>query len=291
MRHDNIDIFVHLDTKADFLPEDIDAPNVFFTDKRFDVGLFEYSMVQAEKELLDTARSHGSYSYFILMSGQCYPLADANYIYDYLCKRYPEPMIEIVAPKEDNYVKVNYEHVYILKRFKLKTYDFLKKHFSYKGYRILRYIPGGFTFAVSCIKELFVTSPKKRLQKLGLPMYCGSQWWILPDKVIDNVMPFFEDERFCKIVYDTFSCDESFFQTAIMANKDKNGITLDDNGNYMNRRWYYIFNGGHPILLNAEHIPEMLSSNMLFARKFDANVDSVALDLLDSKIGSQDDNT
>ncbi len=66
-----------------------------------------------------------------------------DYIYSFLSQNYPKPFIEIVSEKEGNYVKKSLNSVYINKKFKLKTYAFLKKHFSYKGYRLLRYIPGG----------------------------------------------------------------------------------------------------------------------------------------------------
>ena len=102
--------------------------------------------------------------------------------------------------------------------------------------------------------------------------------------MIENVLPFFENKEYCQIVYDTFSCDETFFQTAIMANQEKNGIVTDEEGNYMNRRWYYIFNEGHPILLNEDHLPEMLGSGMLFARKFDPNYNNAVLDQIDNHL-------
>ena len=281
LRHDQMDVYIHLDQKADWTPEEWTLPHVVFTPHRYDVGLFEFSMVQAQEELIRTARAHGTYGYYIMMSGQCYPLMDAETLYHKICSSYPEPMIEIVAPTPTNYVTVNFKHVYILKRFKLRTYDFLKKHFSYKMYRLLRYIPGGFVWAVSAVKEWFVTSPRKRLLACGRPMYCGSQWWILPDRVIENVMPYFEDRAFCSIVYDTFSCDETFFQTAIMDKQEENGIVLDDDGNFMNRRWFFIFDGGHPVRLTKEHLGEMRESRMFFARKFDMGIDREVLDLLD----------
>lgn len=282
LQHHNIDIFVHLDRKSSIQSSDIHVPNVFFTKKRHDVGLFEFSMVDAEMELIQTARSHGHYDYYILMSGQCYPIKRIDNIYDYLCKKYPEPFIEIVAPTEHNYVRKNFAHVYVMKRFKLKTYAFLKKHFSYKAYRVLRYVPGGFVFAVSLIKELFVRSPKTRLDRINYPTYCGSQWWILPDRIIDRTIEFYQNKHFCKIVYDTFSCDETFFQTAIMAEKERNGIVVDDQGNYMNRRWFYIFGEGHPFTLTQKDYDQIISSEMLFARKFDTDIDARILDSLDA---------
>ncbi|MBO5702774.1 MAG: hypothetical protein J6S71_10075 [Clostridia bacterium] len=283
--HEDVDVYVHLDKKCNFEPQDIDSPTkVTFTDKRYDVGLFEFSMVDAEFELINTAKRNGDYKYFILMSGQCYPLDRIDRIVSYLDAHYPEPFIEIIAPTEHNYVKKNFKHVYILKRFKLKTYDFLKKHFSFKGYRVLRYIPGGFVFAVSTLKELFVKSPKRRLEKMGYSVYCGSQWWILPDHIIEKAESAYNDKAFCKAVSDTFSCDETFFQTVIMNHQKECGVELDSDNNFVNRKWFYIFDGGHPITLTKSQADQIKESGMLFARKFDIDVDSKVLDEIDCNI-------
>ena len=281
-------IYIHLDKKCSFEPSEVKVPsNVLFTEKRYDIGLFEFSMVDAEFELINTAKRHGTYQYFILMSAQCYPIVPVGDIYKYLLDRYPEPFIEIVAPTEHNYVRKNFKHVYILKRFKLKTYDFLKKHFSFKAYRVLRYIPGGFVFAISMVKELFTKSPKARLEKMGYPPYCGSQWWILPDGIIEQELKEYENKKLCRIVDDTFSCDETFFQTTIMKYAATNGIIVDNDKNFMNRRWFYIFDGGHPITLTNSHFEQIVASNMLFARKFDMKTEGQILDLLDEKFHSR----
>lgn len=281
LRNDHVDIFVHLDLKADFFPSDINAQDIVFTEKRIDVGLFEFSMIEAEFELINTARRYGNYSYFILMSAQCYPIRSMRYIYEFLESHYPEPFIEIVAPKDDNYVKVNFEHTYIFKRLKLRTYAFLKEHFSFKGYRALRYIPGGMIFVASRIKEFLVGSPKANLKKLNLPTYCGSQWWILPDNMIERAIHFYENKDFCRTVSDTFSCDETFFQVVVMSDPDAAGVELDTERNYINRKWFYIFDNGHPIVFTKEYYDQIIASRMFFARKFDIDTDSEVLDMID----------
>lgn len=287
LRHPQFDIFMHVDLKCPFSPAELNAPGVVFTEQRYDIGLFEFSMVEAEMELLRTAQSRGAYDYYMLMSGQCYPLLSMDQIYARLCTSHPRPLIEIVAPTRENYVRVNFAHVYILKRFKLRTYAFLKKHFSYRGYRILRYLPGGTVLLVSRLKELFVRSPQVRLARMQLPTYCGSQWWILPDDVVRRAMAFYEDKAFCAAVSDSFSCDETFFQTAVMAQPEQNRIELDADGNYMHRQWFFIFDDGHPITLTRAHYDELRSSGMLMARKFDPQADNGILDLLDQDSAKQ----
>jgi len=284
LHHDNVDIFVHIDKKCSFNPEDLTVPdNVFFTQNRIDACLFEFSLVDAEFELIRTAKRHGSYKYYVLVSGQCYPLENIEYIHNYLEENYPKPFIDIIAPTETNYVTKVFKHVFILKRFKLNTYAFLKKHFSYKTFRLLRYIPGGFVYVVSMIKELFCKSPHARLAKLGYLNCAGAQWWMLPDGVIDLMLQERENAEFCKAISDAFGCDETFFQTAMMKHKEECGLELDAQGNYLERRWFHIFDGGHPIILRKDDYDTLCSSEMLFARKFDVDIDSDILDLLDQK--------
>ena len=41
----------------------------------------------------------------------------------------------------------------------------------------------------------------------------------------------------------------------------------------------------HPAILTSEDFPKILNSGMWFARKFDMNVDSKILDMIDKSIG------
>ena len=50
-------------------------------------------------ELIHTARAHGRYGYYMLLSGQCYHLRHMDDIYNCLCSNYPEPNIEVISPE------------------------------------------------------------------------------------------------------------------------------------------------------------------------------------------------
>ena len=282
LQHENVDIYIHLDRKASFEPADVKAQGICFTQRRFDVGLFEFSMVEAEIELIRTAKQHGNYQYYVMLSGQCYPLMSMERIYQLLCDQYPKPIISARIPTVANRKEKIFKHVCLLKRFKIKTYAILKKYFPEKVYQYLRYIPGGFVFAVSLFKELFVGSPDRRLKKMHLQGYQGSQWWMLPDTAIEGALSFYENKAFCSAIRECFSCDETFFQTAVMAEKEKYGIRPDELGDYINPMWYIIFDHGHPIILTKHHYGELMSSGMPFARKFDEKIDSEILDMIDS---------
>ena len=278
---DRSDVFIHLDKKCTFTPESVNERAVF-TEKRFDIGLYEFAMVEAELELIKTAKKHGNYGYYVVISAQCMPTRKIEEICSFFEEKYPEPFIEIVSQKPDNYVRINYSRVYINKRFIMKSYGFLKKKFPYKVFRLLRYIPGGIARLNSGIKELFVKSPKKRLEKMGITGYCGSQWWALPDKIADEMCRLGNDKAFCSAISDVYSCDESFFQTAVMATDSRELVTLDENGDFRNSLWFYDFvDGSHPRFLTSEDFEAIKASGKLFARKVDTDVDEKIFELLE----------
>ena len=280
-QHKNLDIFIHLDSKCPFAPSDISAKNVIFTEKRYDVGLFEFSMVDAEMELIRTARRHGDYSYFLLMSGQCYPVWKVEDICDFLHRSYPKPFIEIITPDSKNRFRKVFNHTYLMKRFKLNSYAFLKQHFRDSAFSRLRYLPGSFVLAVSRIKELFSHSPGHRLEAMGIQPFFGPQWWALPDTVMDHVEQMYGSRQYVKAISDCYSCDETFFQTALMMKPEQFGISLNEAGQWKGLLWYQVFVQGHPIILTKADYDRILTSGKPFARKFDADTDTEILDLLD----------
>jgi hypothetical protein len=131
-------------------------------------------------------------------------------------------------------------------------------------------------------RGLFVKSPEKALKQMGIKPYFGPQWWILPDTAIAAILPLYESDTFRNCMKNCYSCDETFFQTAIMVHADQFGITLNEKGYYLNKKWFTIFSGGHPIILTLDNFEQIISSQMLFGRKFNITKDSAILDRLDA---------
>ena len=283
LKHPSIDIYVHLDKKSSLSPADFQHHNVHFTEKRFDIALFDFSMIDAEMELIHTAVSHEQYGYYILLSGQCYPLRHIDDIYNYLCRTYPKPLIEIISPEIVTKFARQFKYPHVLKKFRTSSETFLRNHLRGKSIYPYKYVPEGIAFAATVIKNLFVKSPKQRLKAEGIEPYFGPQWWILPDVVIEEMLRFYENSYFCDCIRDCFSCDETFFQTAIMVHANRFGIVLNEKGYYLNKQWFTIFSHGHPITLTQTHFEQIITSKKLFARKFDIDKDSLILDMLDKR--------
>jgi hypothetical protein len=281
MTHPFVDIYIHLDQKSSLSPFDFWNCNVRFTEKRFDVRLFDFSMVDAEMELIHTALSHERYSYYILLSGQDYPLRHVDDIYNYLCISYPKPLIEVISPEIVTMFGHVFRYPWALKRFKINSEAFLRKLLPNKSIYPYKYVPEGIVLVSSWVKRMFIKSPKQRLKSMGIEPYFGSQWWILPDIVVDEIFSFYNNEDFCRCIKDCYTCDEAFFQTAVMVFADRFGITLNEKGYYPNKKWFAIFSHQHPVVLTKNHFDQLVSSNKLFARKFDINTDATILDMLD----------
>lgn len=281
LQHPDIDIYIHIDKKCPLTPSDFDNPNLRFTQKRFDITLFDFSMVDAEMELLRTAKQTGDYGYYALLSGQCYPLRHVDDIYDYLLQTYPKPYLEVASPEIVTKFARHFKYPHTLKKFRVGSFAFIEKYFPTKSIYPYKYVPELIVYIATAIIGLFVKSPEKRLAAMGMKPYRGGQWWILPDKAVQHILPLYENEEFCKSMRDSFSSDESFFQTAIMAYAEQFDITLDDKGYYRNKKWFTIFSHGHPITLTHEHFDKMFSSDMLFARKFDMSKTPDIFDKID----------
>ena len=280
LQHPLIDIYIHLDKKSDLSPSDFEHCNVRFTNNRIDITLFDFSMVEAEMELIRTASSYEKYGYYILMSGQCYPIRHINNIYDYLCKVYPKPLIEVISPKVVTKFNKQFKYSYAMKKMRTVCSSNIRKKFPLIGPYLWKII-GGFIFLLTLIKTSFLGSPQKRLNDMNINPFFGPQWWILPDIAIEEIANMWENKKFCSCMRDCYSSDETFFQTAIMIHAERFKIVLNEKGYYLNKKWFTIFSQGHPVMLTYEQFEKMISSEMLFARKFDIEKDSVILDMLD----------
>jgi len=83
------DIYVHIDRKVKEVPElYAEKAGLTMMDKRMDIRWGDYSMVEAEYALLETAVAHGPYAYYHLLSGVDLPLKSQDTIHAF-CAAHP----------------------------------------------------------------------------------------------------------------------------------------------------------------------------------------------------------
>jgi len=111
--------------------------------------------------------------------------------------------------------------------------------------------------------------PYKRAYLKDVISYIGGQWMILTRACCEFICNSGEVKKFEDFYLHTFIPDEAFFQTVMM---NKRAIIWIPSGNIKLR----------PKTFTQDDIDFLLNGDNLFARKFDENVDSNILDIMES---------
>ena len=129
---------------------------------------------------------------------------------------------------------------------------------------------------------------KTRLLRLPLPRrlprslvpYGGMALWALTGETLEWLMRFTADRpQVLDFFRHTKMPDETFFQTVLLSSPLAD--TVD------NEQLHYLdwsAGSAHPATLTMRDLPKLRSSDKLFARKFDAALDSEVLDALDEEL-------
>lgn len=255
--------FIHVDQKSNIAEfAGIGGKNVFFSETRLPVYWGEFSVVQSVLLLLRQALdSPQNYDYFVLLSGNDYPLKSAKYIHSFLEENRGAEFMSIVKmPNEaagQPLTKINKKSVQSdkpVRRFALKVRGRLG--LAQRDYR----------------------------KYLGdLQPYAGDMWWALTRDACQYVFEFMErNQHVEKYFRDTVAPDEMFFQT-ILGNSTF-APQIRRNLHYAD----WSASASHPAMIDANHVARFEegekvclgdvwgSGEALFARKFSDD----SLDLL-----------
>ncbi len=116
------------------------------------------------------------------------------------------------------------------------------------------------------------TFPKDR------QLCAGSQWFILNREFCNYISCNKEVKRYIQFYKYTIIPDESFFHTIIMNSEFHANVVLD------NKRFIKWENGRHPKILTYDDYNEIKLVDKFFARKFDVDIDSAILNILDKEL-------
>jgi hypothetical protein len=133
-------------------------------------------------------------------------------------------------------------------------------------------------------RRLHLALPAHRRIPGRLTPWGGSPYWCFARDVADYVHDFVHgDSGFVSFFEHVWIPDELFFQT-ILVNSPFRDQLVNDNLRYID--WTRL---PAPAILRADDFDDIVRSNALFARKFDATVDSSILDMLDRRADAMDD--
>lgn len=296
------DFFIHIDAKSDInkfkgIDNRIKYSNIIWVKNRIKTYFNDFSLVQATVNTIKEAVDN-DYQYYILLTGQDYPIKNNDYIYNTLSTNYPISYIDMYGVEEAFSNGVNWvEHIgynYFSQAVRKHILDMVgaKFYFSKYGY-IVKIIPKIF----DNIMTMCGYSPRKRIRQTEYVYSAGSHFWILPDISVKYIVKKYKDDPKINNIFKHIAApEESYFQTILssMPNLilpygmyDQFFSTKKEMDNPALRliKWYE--NGkhtsGHPAIWKIEDIPVIDASEALFARKFDINIDFDILNYLDSK--------
>jgi hypothetical protein len=276
LSHSDHYFFIHLDKRysPDIKNNYIKNPNIYFVNKRKKVNWGGFSIVQATLNLIDEALSTGiDFDYFILMSGQCFPIKPALYIRDFLQDSKGKSFIEIQPLQGSRIEGLGMDKFHC--PFFFDYLGFIKKDAI--SFRNKTYEPKKAAFRL--LSFLLKKTGYKRKIPDGLYPCFGSQWWILHKSAIRYVTEYTKSKpKVLDYFKYTWAPDELFFQT-ILYNSSQ--IKHIENTSL----WYIDWSAnGPPRTLTANDTEKIQQSDALFARKF-AFVKSYALlNVLEDKL-------
>ncbi len=115
-----------------------------------------------------------------------------------------------------------------------------------------------------------------------MAIHAGAQWWSFPMSVVKKLLKMIVTyPAFTKYFSTVIVPDESFFQT-LLFNSGEPFIDNVTNGNLTFTAWEPPYN--HPNTLTIGDFDTLRASELLFARKFDEQIDSHILNRIDSEI-------
>lgn len=293
LQDDDFDIYIHLDKKWQVSDGDIKklinaGENITVLGTRYSGYLDTWSLCKITLELVKEAlRKKKNYSYFLLLSGQDYPIKPMSYIKNTLETLYPKPLIDVTPMAKDNWIYSGFKWI----RFH-PYYRLVEKVTDVKAIRKLMLMPA---YGIQFIITLLLKSPYQRLKNENCSLYGGSAWWILPVEIINLCLE--EYEKNSKIVR-AFKMkntpEETFFQTMTMRSRLKDQVNVNDPYEILQNcmTYAYFFDDeheptGHPYILTESNYEMLKQRKEFFARKFDITIDDKILDLIEQNMLSE----
>jgi len=288
----NVFFFIHIDTKSrdtQVIKDSLAAyPNVKIISV-YDVKWAGFTQVKAEIDLLKLAYARGiHFKYYVLLSGQDYPIKSNKYINDFFTSRHSD------------FISYN-ELDYLPESFKDKVRYFHFPDIAYVNPRHPKKIPALVKLYYALQKRIKKILPARHFYK-GMTPHFGSNWFAITHDTVKVILEFIaKNPDYLHFMKFTENPDEIFFQTIILNSERKNN--LYDYSRYLN--WLNSRKEGEvfvqafsslrymdwsesgkpkPAILDASYYETLKASEELFARKVDQKISLELMNSVDSNI-------
>lgn len=273
------DIYLHIDNKNKRFPNEkfynlIKNANLYIYSE-FKTNWGGFSLIECELFLLKQAFSKREYQYYHLLSGADLPIKKHSEIVTFFEKN---EGYEFVQYADEAYKKDKK----VVRR--VKYYHFIQEYRKRSSKKLIR---GFLTFLSKSLLGIQMLLQVDRMRRCDYILKYGSQWFSITGGFVKYLL---EQEEF---IYKTFSntmcSDELVVQTVLYNSPFKNKIyqyiNMDsEEGNMREINWSKNTDPAHPYIWNEYDFEELMNSKMLFARKFDENVDKEIIDKIYTRI-------
>ncbi|MDX2303624.1 MAG: beta-1,6-N-acetylglucosaminyltransferase [Microscillaceae bacterium] len=190
--------FVHIDANTSYDFEELEnLSGLTLLKPSLKVNPDGFSQVRAILGLLNLAISQGQFDYFILLSGNDYPVRSQEFIDFYLEKNY----------KQDEYIHI--------RKMPYLPAGMSEDQIIHYHFECNRSNPQSFRDFV-CLSAEYVLKSFKFRKKIDFQLYTGSPWWALTQPCVRYILEFVsKNPEFLKIYQMADRPCESFFHTII----------------------------------------------------------------------------
>ena len=282
----DINVVIHLDKKWNLTIDEINeirksGGGVYIIEQRLSTFLDHKSLVLATLELIKSAKRIFSPNYYILMSGQDYPIKDLNQLINKLKDEYPQPFIDCTPYSLDNWLYFKYKNS--------AFFNSLLVHLRMTGVGAIKKIErrlhkthlGNHMFSIYRI-----------LKRYKVEIYGGSAWWVLPDIAINDMLIDIDKKPYISdCLLNSYTPEETYFQTMVMRTSVRDRVFVNNiYERKQNCLTYANFETpqkkfcGHPYIITEDDVQWLIERPEYIARKFDETVCSKVLDIIEHEI-------
>ncbi|HEY9362752.1 MAG TPA: beta-1,6-N-acetylglucosaminyltransferase [Chitinophagaceae bacterium] len=278
--------YIHVDRNVDITPfkEAIKGYSnvLLLADKKRVASIWgSPGLVKATLNAMEEVIKDNRQGYTILLSGQCYPIKSNACIYSFLNDNYGYNFIEGFRLPDERWPSslLRMHHYAFFLSSKKEDFITAPSFFdqSFKSLNrsvIKKYLKIFFHFPLKSMVLL-----KKRRFPEKLKPFGGMQWWALPLETIKFINQFVaENPGYLKYHSFTLFSDEIFFQSIVHNYFDKIKHPT------MFSSWPGDDANSSPQTITKDDLGILKERNELFARKFDYEIDSTVLDLIDNML-------
>lgn len=257
--NENNDIYIHIDKKTRNVPKEEILSVVQKSNLHWVTPIKTYwghsSLVNAELKLIKTAILNGEYEYLHLISGVDLPLKKQSEIYKFFEDNKGKEFVGF-----SNF-KNNYED-------RVKYYYWLQKY--EKNSKITAKLQEILTKFQKILKV-------NRLKNSNINIQKGCQWVSITGDFAKYII---KQEKWIQKFFANTNCSDELLMQTILINSPFAKNIYNKNDEYKSCLREIDWERGSPYVWKKEDKDILLSSNNIFARKFDENVDKEIMKII-----------